>query len=234
MRIIISYCVLFVLFGCRSSTEQEFVEAEATDSAYIEQIDQSLYSDEFNEDFIDTTTLIQFDDFSVILSRMIVHDEEGQLQKPVADSIRLWAELGEQLENQLIQIHSEYDYTFVVEFCYQTSVSIAGDGPHCDLIDWKHYTSDWIELEQENQNEFKIIKLSKEEKEKFPDVDMQELEVAALEACGEGWAELVGEVDSPIDYPCWVGVSSHFIRISYSKDSEITQKIIRIDLPMGC
>lgn len=233
MKHLIICFALFVFFGCQHSREPEIGQAEADYSDSTEQLDQ-YYTDEFNENLTDTTTLIQFDDFSVILSRMIVHDEEGQLQKSVVDSVRLWAELGERLEGQLIQIQAESDYTFVVEFCYQTSVSISGEGPHCDLYDWKHYTSDWIELEEENPNEFRVIKLSEEEMEMFPDVDMLDLKEAALDGCGEGWADLVGETDSPFEYPCWVGVSSHFIRISYSKDSEKIQKIIRIDLPMGC
>lgn len=234
MKRLMKWSVPFVLFGCQHTIDTEVGGSATTDSASIESIDSAWYDDQFNENFTDTTTIINFEDFSVVLSRMIVYDEQGSLEEPVKDSISLWAELGERMEGQLIQIKSENDYAFVVEFSYQTSVSIADEGPHCDLYDWKHHTSDWVTLDEENPNEFRVIKLSEKEMSLFPEVDMQELKEAAYASCGEGWAELVGDVASPFEYPCWVGVSSHLIRITYTKGSEKIQKIIRIDLPMGC
>jgi hypothetical protein len=56
------------------------------------------------------------------------------------------------------------------------------------------------------------------------------------EVCNEEYAQLLSDNAAPTEYPCGVGVSRYFIRIT-GKNSDTEQrftKVIVIEAPMGC
>ena len=77
--------------------------------------------------------------------------EDKKLNETQKDTVYLYSELGETIEGQTISISTEQLINLTIEQRYETSVTIMGEGPHCDLIDWKHYDSEWKTL--------KLIKL---------------------------------------------------------------------------
>jgi len=34
---------------------------------------------------------------------------------------------------------------------FENSITIINEGPHCDLVKWKHYNSEWKELKTKKQ-----------------------------------------------------------------------------------
>ena len=44
------------------------------------------------------------------------------------------------------------------------------EGPHCDLIDWKHFYSDWNKLQANSKGQFICDKYSVKDHEKFPEI----------------------------------------------------------------
>jgi len=127
---------------------------------------------------------------------------------------------------------------FRIKQQYETSLSLMKEGPHFDLINWKHHVSPWDALEEAEANTF----LSKEVlSSEFPDVSNAEI-VSAVKAAlsGQGyslggdWAELAKKCKSPKDDPCGVGISQVRLKISVQegKDWKAIQ-IIRLMVPMG-
>ena len=84
---------------------------------------------------------------------------------------------------------------------YQTSVSIQNEGPHCDLNNWKHYTSPFIKLAKISQNEFLTSSYEAKDFSKFPKISIEELKKVVKKECGEDWYKHVQKVKDVTEYP---------------------------------
>lgn len=129
--------------------------------------------------------------------------------------------------------------TFRMEQQYETSLSLMKDGPHLDLIHWKHHVSPWETLKEAETNTFVSKEVSGSE---FPEVTNAEI-VAAVKAqlSGQGyslggdWADLAKKCESPNDDPCGVSISQVRLRISVKEGENWKAiQIIRLIVPMGC
>jgi hypothetical protein len=184
----------------------------------------------------DTTTTINFTDVSVKISRLIVFDEEGALQSTIGgDSVVLWIELGEGIEGQRIFVSSDQLINLNVAQRYETSVTAAGDGPHCDLIDWKHFTSAWNDLASPARNQFIAEEYTDEMSRQFPEVSIDDAKKEVERMC-EGWGDVVKDATSVTEYPFVVGISRIWLRITgeHIDTGEKVEKIIEFGVPMGC
>ncbi|MBI2259806.1 MAG: hypothetical protein HYU67_13030 [Flavobacteriia bacterium] len=181
------------------------------------------------------TTLL-FNEFTLVLHGFIIYDEENNTKNVQKDSVTIFAELGETIEAKQLSIFSEFLQNIKIEQRFETSVTIMNEGPHCDLIDWIHFYSNWKFLKTNNNNQFICAKYSSKEKEKFPQIPIEELKLKVLEQCGEDWAKIIQYIKNPNEYPSGVNISRYFLRISGDrKDSgEKISKLIIIDVPMGC
>ena len=114
-----------------TDAELEQVLAEAIVTAEVPQVEGE-----------DTITDIRFKEFSISISRLLIYDADKKLDHIQKDTVEIYAEVGETIENQLISINSELLTGFTVEQRYETSITIVNEGPHCDLIEWRHYDSE--------------------------------------------------------------------------------------------
>ena len=117
---------------------------------------------------------------------------------------------------------------------YETSITIMDEGPHLDLIDWKHYYSEWSELKSLNNNYYRINSYTYEESQKFIEINMEKLKDAVLIYGDDRWYDLVRESTSLTEYPCGVKISKIFIKISGEKEQNTLDKLIIFNIPMGC
>ena len=108
------------------------------------------------------------------------------------------------------------------------------EGPHLDLIDWKHYYSEWSELKSLNNNYYRINSYTYEESQKFIEINMEKLKDAVLIYGDDRWYDLVRESTSLTEYPCGVKISKIFIKISGEKEQNTLDKLIIFNIPMGC
>jgi hypothetical protein len=181
------------------------------------------------------TTLIRFPEFSLEIEGMSPFDDK-ELDKVFPTDMAFSADLGETLQGSIIKIVSNRLDKIRVEQKVETSVTIMNEGPHCDLINWTHFTSNWTRLEEIEALIFAAATYNNGESTRFPNVDMAKLAKAAEKKCGEGWAEEVQKCKSVNDYPCGVGVSRYFIKV-LAVDKVTGKKIertITIHIPMGC
>ena len=124
-------------------------------------------------------------------------------------------ELGDSVEGALVDVLSRSSkISFHVQVQYETSVSISNEGPHLDLVDWKHHTSEWRDLQPVGTTRFRIPGFSQEERSRFPRVSAMELKEAVRAAGGDGWLELVRSVTSVHDAPASVDISLIRLRVT--------------------
>lgn len=158
---------------------------------------------------------------------------ENLSQKPV----RLELDPSETIDGQVIAIHPfpGDSRQFRVEQQFETSLSVNSEGPHQNLTDWKHYTSQWRELERLETNRFRTFAVTEEEMKRFPRVTREEIVKAAFRQGGKGWAEVAEDCTGPDEGPCIIGRSRVSFRISARINGRWTV-IHRIDalFPMGC
>lgn len=189
-----------------------------------------------DEEKIDTITTIKFDELSISINRLIIYDEDNKIDKIQKDTVEIYAELGETIEGQLISFSSDQLTGLTVEQRYQTSVTIMNEGPHCDLTDWKHFFSDWKQLQANDSGQFICDTYSENDYEKFPKISIDELKQKVKDRCGEEWLKLVEKVKKPTEYPSGVGISRYYLRVrGQRKDNgQTVTKLIIIETPMGC
>lgn len=182
-----------------------------------------------------TITTIKFNDLLVTINGMAIFDAE-KMNDIQQDTAEIEAEVGESLEGRLISISSEELTSLTVEQRYETSITIMNEGPHCDLIDWEHFNSDWKWLKENSNRQFIADEYSEQDYNHFPAVSMDELKQTVKEQCGEEWFKLLAKTNSPYEYPCAVNISRYFLRITGKRinNGQKVTKLIIIKTSMGC
>jgi len=229
-----------VLFGCGEDKKTSTIKNEQESSTIIEEVDTSITVKEIAESKTknetqsnDNLLKISFEEFSIEIDSVEVWDEEGKLKEQQKDTAKIYLELGETIEGQILKVHEIKKGEIRIYQRFENSVTVMNEGPHCDLTEWKHYNSDWKELKIEN-GQFLTDSYSEEDWEKFIEVDMTELREAIRKQCGDGWAEHVKNVKSPTEYPCGVSTSRIFFKITFSEQDTVIERIVSFEIPMGC
>lgn len=180
------------------------------------------------------TAIIQFQNFSLEIEPLELWEQSKLLYRTFLADSDVDIELGETLEGSTIKVLNSQLWNINIEMRFETSITIMNEGPHCDLVNWKHYTSDWSELSNEGTDTFKAASYSTQDWERFPEVPVKEILEAVKQQC-PGWEEHARTIKSPNDYPSAVGVSRYFLRISGTdKTGKLITRILTFNVPMGC
>lgn len=215
----IALLFLIILFGCNPSDKNE--DKEESFIAYSE-----------NESF----TAIQFNKFTLFVENERFYDEEGFLKQVNRDTVRLFLELGEVLENKKMYIISEVLKDITIEQRYQTTAVISLDGEQCELHDWKHYESAWTRLTEYSNGIFRVLSYTEEDGRHFPATSLEEYTNAVNEYCGVNFTQQAQKVKSIIEFPGFVGISKYHFRITgkHSVSGEKSEYILTVNLPLSC
>lgn len=180
-------------------------------------------------------TIIHLEDLTIELVDFASYDKV-ELELTSSSDTEIFADLGETFEGTLIKISSGKLGKIELEQRLETSVTIMDEGAHCDLTEWRHYSTGWKKLIGDTNSTFKTFSYINGETSKFPKVDMRELSEEAKKECGQMWADLAMKAKSPREYPCTITVSRFFIKIKGIKTltGEKFEKVITIIMPMGC
>ena len=160
-----------------------------------------------------------------------------RLEAPFSPLEEIEVDLGDSIEGQLLTIDDQggNDNKFRVLIRYQTSITIMNEGPHLDLLEWKHYTSEWGNIGRVSATSFTLPVFTDEQVSMFPDVTTQEIQEAVLASGGERWANLVHEIQGPRDYPAAVALSAIWVRIQKWEEKAWTTLTTLVVYPlMGC
>lgn len=167
--------------------------------------------------------------------------------EPLSRRIEEALEFGDETEGSVLRLLlAEGDparYRVSVQF--ETSMAISGEGPHIDLVDWKHCQSDWRPAEPVAGSGFRLPAPSDRDHSCFPHATREELREAVkreLDEYGwekeqrEHWLQLVRQVPKPGEQPSYVAISTVRVRIERLDDRGTWTLLTTIDfeLPMGC
>jgi len=173
---------------------------------------------------------------------MVIHPNDhfgGWTVESGQASARINLELGDTIESAMVEVvpRVDDDRDLALQYQIETSMTIMDDGPHIDLVDWKHYTSDWINLQRIDARRFRLPKIESnyELASQFPTYTVDELYEAAMAAGGHRWADLAREWPRPEDGRVGVGISTVRIRVvAHEPGGMETLFTLHISVPMGC
>lgn len=153
-------------------------------------------------------------------------DQKSEVRK--LGSGPFYLELGEKVKGVLLK----GDGDFRLSQQTQSSVTVMNEGPHLDLLNWKHGISPWVILKKSDglflyQEQF----IEKD----FPKVSKEELLKAVHKEGGERWVETAKGCKDPGSYPCGIAPSLYLFKVEQKVEGK-WQEIGKISLypPMGC
>lgn len=123
-----------------------------------------------------------------------------------------------------------------VEQCMQTSVTIMNEGPHCDMTNWLHHTTEWHTISENDSGYYVLKNYNEKDCKKFPDVSVNQLKEAARKYCGDEWANTINSIQNINEYPCEVGMNKVIVRISgiNKENGKEVVNYIALIFSMGC
>jgi hypothetical protein len=117
-------------------------------------------------------------------------------------------------------------------------MSIAAEGPHLDLVDWRHFDSPWIPLDSLDGKRFRTLESDQMDSSRFPSTTTSEILEEVRKHVGEDWSDLLELVEGcsgPNDGACLVMISSIYLRIQKQVSGRwIDIGLVEVRLQMGC
>jgi hypothetical protein len=121
---------------------------------------------------------------------------------------------------------------------YRTSLSISAEGPHLDLVDWRHFDSPWTPLTLLGPGRFRTMPANQMQDAKFPPTSRSAIVREVRRRVGKDWPgllELAKGCGGPNDGACHVGVSSVYLRIQKQVQTRwVNVGMVEFKVPMGC
>ena len=179
--------------------------------------------------------LIDFDDVKVLIDTLDIWEDGPVINGAGKDTVWVSLGLGYGVDDRSFQFFCDRLTELRIYQSYETSMQVMREGPHCDLINWKHYNSEWTELNIID-NAVQTNGYSEEEWTRFVDVDMADAHEEVRRECGDEWAEYASVATSPNEYPCGVSINLIYFRIEYIRlgEDNVITKYLAFYIPMGC
>jgi hypothetical protein len=121
---------------------------------------------------------------------------------------------------------------------YRTSMSVSAEGPHLDLIDWRHYDSPWKSLKSLGRNRFRTLPAGQMQDIRFPKTSKSDIVKEVRRQVGHDWPyllELVQSCNGPNEGACLVAISSIYLRIQKQvRGRWVDVGLVDFRVAMGC
>jgi hypothetical protein len=172
-----------------------------------------------------------------ILSTLTVHQPDAEQLRTLNLSVPyLDLRLGESLPGAKITVDYDTDRadTIFVEMRFETSLAVSLDGPHWQLDDFAHHVSPW--LPAWTTDGLTLPPLTDDDHRRFPTITPDQLR-DAIAAHLDSFPDdaRAPTCDTPWSAPCFVGISTVWLRVSAYRDGELVEtRMIEAAVPMGC
>ncbi|MBK8793756.1 MAG: hypothetical protein IPN59_11575 [Holophaga sp.] len=133
-----------------------------------------------------------------------------------------------------ISVVDNSSHNYKIQFRYETSITIQHEGPHIDLINWKHYRSPWKTAMLNPERQFVCQLPDGLISKKFPKVTMSEVRIA-LAKVEPTWVDHIKHVKAITEYPLDVGISRIYFRILAKRNN--TWRLVKTfcyNISLGC
>lgn len=111
---------------------------------------------------------------------------------------------------------------------FESDLFISDEGKPFSLKDWKHYKTDWEEIDKVKPHQFVVFNFEDGKHKNFYDIDENELKAAIKKYAGESWYK--NYLSIPYSY---VVLSKTYMKIEYIKNKKKHIKYIEFDLPVN-
>lgn len=150
----------------------------------------------------------------------------------------VFLDLGEDLNDSEVTLYFRDSPTkYRILQRYRATMSISAEGPHLDLIDWRHFDSLWHLLNNTGLNRFRTLCADQMDVE-FPKTSQADIIKEVRRRVGNDWPvflELAKSCGGPNDGACYVGISSMYLKIQKQVgDRWIDAGFVEFQIPMGC
>ncbi len=228
--------ISLLLTACFSEKDEDIVHHDFNEDHSVLPIAEEIPIEIEKVYISDSATLIDLDSISITLDSLDIWVDSTNSS---SDTTFIYLDLGSSLADHYFAVNTLHDsVSLLVTYQFETSLTMSDEGPHCDLVDWKHFTSQPDTLVQLDSTGIYQFKNGYEDSlsSAFPEVTMKEVRRAVQEYCSEGWLDRTSESKTIQDYPFSVSISREIIRIfvKNSQDQIIREKIIIFEIPMGC
>ena len=147
--------------------------------------------------------------------------------------------LGEGIDNQEVALNFPNNSAKYRMFQrYRTSMSLSAEGPHLDLVDWRHFDSPWLPLPSMAPRRFRTLRSDQIDSSRFPTTTKSEILTEVRKHVGNDWSEILEFAKAcrgPNDGACQVMISSMYLRIQKQvRGRWIDIGQVELRFPMGC
>ncbi|MBK7129909.1 MAG: hypothetical protein IPM74_04605 [Crocinitomicaceae bacterium] len=235
--ILLLFSLAFCCVGCKTDVPVDETPVDITSILDTTKTEEAINNLPIEDDYsADTVVRIRFNEIDIILSGTMIYDEQETLKHIQPDTVSMFVELGWDVEGIQISYQTENITDIKISQRYETSVSISDEGPHCDMINWKHYTSPWHQLTPDTNGIYITDDYDSDDNSKFPDVSMAEFKQAVREHCDEFYEGLIANNQSVNELPSHSSISRVFFSVT-GKDKKTGKKISKLlifEIAMGC
>lgn len=147
-------------------------------------------------------------------------------------------ELAEDINDQEVALNFRDNSEYRIFERYRTSMSISAEGPHLDLVGWRHFDSPWTSLKTLGPKRFRTLATDQMEESRFPSTTKAEIMKEVRRRVGDEWPavlEPIKDCHGPNDGACLVSISSIYLRIQKKvRNQWVNVGLVEIRIPMGC
>ncbi|WP_368564327.1 hypothetical protein [Pseudoxanthomonas sp. UTMC 1351] len=163
---------------------------------------------------------------------------------PVPRTQQVPLEVGDEVYGALLRLtpaSAGSEYRVRVQF--ETSLAVGDDGPHIDLVDWKHCVSEWRPADSAGLHAFILPSPTEQESGCFPSARATEIKVATqaalvragMEDSAPHWLGLLASVKQAGDQPTYVGISKVRVQVeTLRKGQWVEVTTVEFLVPLGC
>lgn len=181
--------------------------------------------------------------FAYALDRItLIPDDKISFQNPINYSAPFkktyfsGLEVGDSLSKATVMLHGKDNLNYRVAFQLETSLSVNAEGPHLDLTEWKHCTTEWHPLKIADGHRLSLPNFDEVNMDCFPEVTHDEIKAAVFTQGGEEWVRIFDGEGWPEGYsPVDISLSTVRIKIEKLINTQWhVVTVIDIAIPMGC
>ena len=174
-------------------------------------------------------------EINIIPNATISISKTVYLAEPFKDRITIPLEMQDQISNANLIIVANKNDKIRASLQLETSMSIQDEGPHLDLLDWKHCTSDWLTIDNTATHQFKLPDFENISLDCFPEVTLAEIKQAVLEHDGQEWMPLFDRDSFNKEMNLLIGISAARIKIEQMIEGKwVAVTIVNLTIPIGC
>jgi hypothetical protein len=179
---------------------------------------------------------INFGDFTVAISGIDMWSDSNAPINTSGDVVNVDIAPGNTLEEQVISLSSGVLENVQIEQRFETSMLVYGNEKQCELLNWKHFSSDWSVLNKTPKGDYQCKSYNLKERTQFPSFSLEEIKEEIKNNCNETCYEDIKNASAIDENNSAVVISHYFIKISGTNKStgKVVEKTIKVYNPIGC